>query len=457
MDTRAGLSDAEKSAVPGRMSAAASPVSRLSQGADRSRACHSVWFWPAILFLVVIGAGLIGTVVWMFAFNGGKESASSVAGAQSAPATAQKQNEEVPLQAGVAGLQAASETETSDKDPGPENSIPLAQLEAMKRQLQAIAQDLLAAYPNEPNALMLSGIGYARFGDSAKALQYWQHGLDLDSGRADLSNAMATVLLQTGEHAKAAEVCRAILSKSAGTPVLYCLWSEALHGLGQAEEARQTLQRAVALFPRDAQSHRLLGKSYLLLGDCEKARASYETAVKLDPRDVQAHYGLSVACARLGMEDQSRQALEEYRKLQSHVVSAERTDTMDALHDLRGLQSTLEMVCLNAAAIYGRHNRPDKAEELLRQGVGADPKGVKCRVQLALACLHSNREAEAIALCKQLIAIEPKNVSHHLALATIYVQLGQIDDARAVAKQALDIAPDNEQCRNLWLQLQGRK
>lgn len=363
--------------------------------------------------------------------------------------------EKAAAEVGMAAVQTAPEAET--KTPQPDDSVSVAEFGVLKKQFLEVAEDLIAAYPNEPAALMPLGIAYARFGETGKALQFWQHGLDLNSGRADIYNAMATILLESGKHEKAAEICQAVLAKSSGTPVLYCIWSEALNGLGRSEDALRKLQRAVELFPSDAQCHRLLGKAYLLLGEYEKARDSYETSVKLQPRDFQAHYGLSVAYARLGMEGQSQRALGEYRKLQAQITSAQRTGMMEATQEIDAYRSALESACFNAAVIYARHNRLEKAEELLRRGAGAAPNGVNCRVQLAILCLHSNRAPEAIAICKQLIAIEPKNFNHYVALATIYAQLGRFDDARAAAKQAVDLAPDNENCRRLLLQLQGRR
>ncbi|HVU85887.1 MAG TPA: tetratricopeptide repeat protein [Pirellulales bacterium] len=57
---------------------------------------------------------------------------------------------------------------------------------------------------------------------------------------------------------------------------------------GQLDESEQYLRKAVALNPRSASSHNLLGELLVKRGDARAAAAEFEAALSIDPRDAKA-------------------------------------------------------------------------------------------------------------------------------------------------------------------------
>ena len=69
---------------------------------------------------------------------------------------------------------------------------------------------------------------------------------------------------------------------------------------GHFDEAIADLRRAVDLDPANADLHRELGITFLLLKDWKAARVEYIEAIKHDPSEAESHNGLGYALEKLG-------------------------------------------------------------------------------------------------------------------------------------------------------------
>lgn len=69
---------------------------------------------------------------------------------------------------------------------------------------------------------------------------------------------------------------------------------------GHGDEAVADLRRAVELDPANADLHRELGITFLLLKDWNRARVEYLEAIKHDPGEAESHNGLGYALEKLG-------------------------------------------------------------------------------------------------------------------------------------------------------------
>lgn len=79
---------------------------------------------------------------------------------------------------------------------------------------------------------------------------------------------------------------------------------------GHSEQAIAGLRRAAVLDPENADLHRELGITFLLLKDWKRARVEYLEAVKHDPAEAESHNGLGYALEKLG---EITAAANEYR------------------------------------------------------------------------------------------------------------------------------------------------
>jgi tetratricopeptide (TPR) repeat protein len=71
-------------------------------------------------------------------------------------------------------------------------------------------------------------------------------------------------------------------------------------GAGHSEQAIAGLRQAAELDPANADLHRELGITFLLLKDWKRARVEYLEAIKHDPSEAESHNGLGYALEKLG-------------------------------------------------------------------------------------------------------------------------------------------------------------
>jgi tetratricopeptide (TPR) repeat protein len=99
----------------------------------------------------------------------------------------------------------------------------------------------------------------------------------------------------------------------------YALTLSRNHSAESGTETRQEivrqLQRALALNPRMARAHFLLGDNLADAGDLRAATEEFLAGLKLDPADARAHYRLAQVYRRTGEQERSRQEIEEFRAL----------------------------------------------------------------------------------------------------------------------------------------------
>ena len=347
--------------------------------------------------------------------------------------------------------------------PSPKSSEPAvdavaavrAEIQALEKESIEIAETLVEEFPNRADPLVVLGMVYSRYDETAKAVEYWKKALDRSPDRPDLYAAMATAALRRGKYEQAAELCRQGLQKG-DTPMLHYYLAEALNDLGQAKEALNESQFAVKAAPKDPTFYYQLAKTYALLLEHEKARLNYEMAVKLQPDNKAAYFGLAAACAKLGLEDQYQRAMEQYEKLNTADMQAQRSGRGVA-NDAPKYRTILAMTCCDAAGVYAGGGMSRMAERLLCRGAEVDPKDIACRIHLVQLLCAKDRAAESVPFAKEVIEIEPNNAIFHLTLAKIYDRLQRFDEARGAAQKAVELAPDDEKCRSFQKQLEAKR
>ena len=214
----------------------------------------------------------------------------------------------------------------------------IAEISALKEESIEIAQALVEDFPGQADPLGLIGTVHYRRGQTVKALEYWEQALHATPIALIFMMRWRRLRFRKGEFAKAAELCRKGLEKSARMPHLHCQLAEVLNFLDRPEESLSELQVAVKLSPGNGELHCQLGKTYALLNEHEKAKLAYETAVKLQPGNTSAHYGLARACAKLGRKDQSKREMAEFQKEQTEKLAgaARTSETARPTHGIAG-------------------------------------------------------------------------------------------------------------------------
>jgi tetratricopeptide (TPR) repeat protein len=189
-------------------------------------------------------------------------------------------------------------------------------------------EQVLAAHPNDANALHLLGVLLGAQGEPEKAIALMERATRVlpgfatafynlgnllhmlgrhDEALTNLDCCLALVpdhlgaltasgrsLLVIGRHAEALERLQHAIHLSEADATLWTDLGSALLGSGQIPAALEAYRRSVWLAPDYVAGHRNLGYGLLAAGLRTEAIASYETALRLAPNDADAALSLAI-------------------------------------------------------------------------------------------------------------------------------------------------------------------
>lgn len=193
-------------------------------------------------------------------------------------------------------------------------------------------------------------------------------------------------------------------------------------------EGIQELKAILALDPRSAEAHLLLGIAYRSLGSAElmgEAVAELRQALALNPGFVPARFYLARIYLDLGRAARAREELET------------------ALVQVPGNPQFL--------ALLGEAERqlknPRRSVEVTRQALQADDSFAEARYYLGLALFDLGRRDEAIQELERVVQSGPKVADAYLSLGTAYLEAGRFDEALETLSQGTHIDPSRPDVR----------
>lgn len=206
--------------------------------------------------------------------------------------------------------------------------------------------------------------------------------------------------IKTGYFHRAASSLEPMMPTHAGDPDYQYRYAQALHGAGRTDKALTAIKAAIALEPKTATYHRLMGEVYIVLaknagifhalGLAKHALAEFRMAVKLDPQDPQSLADL--AAYYFGAPWIAGGSTEK-----AHAIET----ALDKLNPLDALQVRAQEA--RRAKNYA------KAEVLLKQAARLD-KTSDSLTTLAFFYLSKGRYADAFPVFKAITAKTPDDV-----------------------------------------------
>jgi len=188
------------------------------------------------------------------------------------------------------------------------------------------------------------------------------------------------------------------------------------------DENVKELKQILALDPRSADAHMLLGIAYSTWGSKElkgEAIGEFRQALDLNPRLVQVRFFLAHLYLGLGRADRAREELET------------------ALVQTPGNPEFL--------ALLGEAERqlknPRRAVEVTRQALQADSSFAQARYYLGLALLAAGQRDEAIKELEQVVRAGVPVADAYLSLGSAYVEAGRFAEAIETLNQGLRVDP----------------
>lgn len=191
---------------------------------------------------------------------------------------------------------------------------------------------------------------------------------------------------------------------------------------GEIEAAIRELKRALALDPRSAAGHLLLGQAYLgtrSFSLVAEAKAELQQALDLDPTLLWAHFYLAKVYIDQGRYDRAKEELES------------------------GLQQRPNVA--HFLSLLGETNRkmghPDAAIQLNQQALKADPNLTPAYYYMALAYMDLKQEDEAIAALERSIASPHVAPEMYLTLGSLYARKKRYQEGEELCKKAVALDP----------------
>ncbi|HSN76787.1 MAG TPA: tetratricopeptide repeat protein, partial [Anaerolineae bacterium] len=316
--------------------------------------------------------------------------------------------------------------------------------------------------PDSAQAHRLLGSLYQQAGRHEEALASLQAALDHDSQDALTYQALASVHTALGNAAEAAQASQQAVALHqvtlAGQPAdaydTYLALGDAYVGAGQYEQAVAAYQAAAALKPDAAAPQRGLGNAHYWLGQLDQAIADYRQAAALAPQDpnapllaglVQAQQG-DLAGAIASQEAAARLATcDPAPYLLLGGLHFQQDDYAQAA---AAYESALAFDPTNADAWYvlgSLRNLQDDlagAAEAARQAVALEPDLVEAQRLLALSLFNLDDAEGALPAAQALVSLEPQAADNHALLGDVYFGLQQWEPAAQAYEAALALADD---------------
>jgi Flp pilus assembly protein TadD len=163
-----------------------------------------------------------------------------------------------------------------------------------------LCRQIVAAYPEDADALHLQGvIAHAR-GEHALAARSLRRAVELRPEVPQLQHNLGAALLAGREFGEAAAVLRQAVARTPESGESHLQLGAALLGMGSLDEAVDALQRATQRRPSDADAWNNLGVALFRRGDADVAIDAFDRTLAIRPDAAAAHKnrGMALRLAR---------------------------------------------------------------------------------------------------------------------------------------------------------------
>ncbi|GGB60980.1 hypothetical protein GCM10010833_14910 [Blastomonas aquatica] len=165
---------------------------------------------------------------------------------------------------------------------------------------QGLLAQILAADPQQPDALQLLGMVARQRGDQREAATLFRRSLVVQPAQPHVHNNLGNCLTALGDNAAAVNAYREALALKPDYTDARINLALAQIALDQPEQARATLQPVLRGQPNLARGWAVLAQTFSARHDHEQAIAAYRTALRLQPGHAGWSHNLAVALRMAG-------------------------------------------------------------------------------------------------------------------------------------------------------------
>jgi tetratricopeptide (TPR) repeat protein len=202
------------------------------------------------------------------------------------------------------------------------------------------------------------------------------------------------------------------------------------------ERAIPHLRAAVEIDPLMHAAYPILGRAYRQTGDLPAAMAILKTALDRSPADQESRYALGQVLLAMGRVDEGRAELDTYEKIRLQVASANNNYETAVTHiDAREFA---------------------EAEKLLREAVRLAPTYGPALHSLGTLLLDHGSPEKAADILKRAVEANPLNAASWFSLGAAYFKSGKLSDAMEAAKWAVVLNEEDSKYQRLLSEIEMR-
>jgi protein O-GlcNAc transferase len=307
---------------------------------------------------------------------------------------------------------------------------------------------------NPSTAPMLSeAAALHRSGALAEAAARYQEVLRSDPSHPDALYALAQICCQQGRFAEGVDLAGRTIAVEPRRARSHVLLGRALAELGKMQEALASFDRAIACEGNDAGAHGNRGDLLAQLGRVEEAVDSYRRAIVIEPGSLANWCNLGAAQAYLGRHNEAVASLKRALTLSPDHVGALVThgDVLRALERhaeaLASYDRALATAPTERSALAGRAaalvalKRPEDALASLDRALALAPPDAETLSNRGFLLQSLSRHDEALASLDRALEIDPNHVEALVNRGVLLSELGRHAEAIASYDRAIAVSP----------------
>lgn len=298
------------------------------------------------------------------------------------------------------------------------------QLVGDAKQATPLFADVVAARPEDAQALTNAGLSYVQVGNAKTGVSLYLRALKLTPSDATLREDLGVAYLQQADLDRAIEQFRAGLAIESANPQLHYDLGLALKLRDDLPGAVPEFEQAATLDPNLPDPPYTLGIIYMQQGQFEKAAASLEKATTLRPDNGDAWATLGSVYQQMQQPDKAIPALRraitlEPKQPSPHVnlgaILASQGHKEEAVAE-RKIGAELTRAATNrqkanfgldSGSLLLKRGQTDEALVQFQSAVEADPNYAAAHLGLATALDRAGRKAEAAEERRKAAALDP--------------------------------------------------
>jgi tetratricopeptide (TPR) repeat protein len=314
-------------------------------------------------------------------------------------------------------------------------------------------QDLLAADPEQADALHLLGVLRHQQGDHARAVDLIRRAVARRPSVPAFHANLAEAYRALGQFERAAGSCRMALRLWPDYPEARVNLGLALQRLGRLDEAVEQFRHALRLRPGFAAAHNGLGTLLREQGHLDEALDHFRRAVEHDPGLAMAHSNLGQLLLDRGRAEEALPPCREAVRLQPDLAAAHHNlgnvlRALDRLVEARAaytealrLDPDLAPALANLGLTLHRQGQLNDALPWLRQAVEQEPGNTGWWENLGDLRMDRDEHAEAVPCYERVLALAPDRGTTHNSLGWALQEEGRLAEAAEHYRTALRLDP----------------